>query len=198
MRRKPVFRLVAIMLFSLVAISCGSSADTNDEVAVIETGYGRIVIEFLPDDAPKHVAHFKELIREGFFDGTKFHRIVGGGTPRPGAIQGGDPNTISGDPKTWGMGQPGQETVPAEFSNTLKHERGIVSAARKGNDKDSATSQFFICTAAAPPWDRNYTIFGRVIEGIETVDTIARAPVWSQTDRPMDPVTVTRAYLQKR
>jgi cyclophilin family peptidyl-prolyl cis-trans isomerase len=182
----------------LGTISCDEgSAGSSDEVVVLETSYGKIVIELLGDDAPKHVANFKELVREQFYDGIKFHRIVGAPT-RQIAIQGGDPNTISGDPSTWGMGQPGQPTVPAEFSRTLKHVRGVVSAARKGNDVNSATSQFFICTAAQPGWDGQYTIFGRVTEGMSVVDSIARAPVWPNTDRPMDPVAITRAYITKK
>jgi cyclophilin family peptidyl-prolyl cis-trans isomerase len=176
-------------------LSC--SDPDNDEVAVIETSYGRIAIELLAADAPKHVANFKELARAGSYDGTKFHRLVKGGG-RDIAIQGGDPNTINGDPSTWGQGNPNQKTVPHEFSTTLKHVRGIVSAARRGNDVDSATSQFFICTAGQPGWDGQYSIFGRVIEGMNVVDTIVRAPVWPNTERPMDPVTVTRVYLVKR
>jgi cyclophilin family peptidyl-prolyl cis-trans isomerase len=156
------------------------------------------VIEFLPQYAPRHVAHFKELARQGFFDGTKIHRLVKDKN-RPIAIQGGDPNTISGEPSTWGQGQPGQQTVPAEFSKSITHDRGIVSAARKPNDPDSATSQFFICASAMPSWDGQYSIFGRVIEGMNVVYTIGRAPLWPNTaDRPMDPVVVTRFYLAKK
>src|SRR5580693_2048678 len=142
-------RMRAIVSFVLVLGVLGSLSCRHrlgkDEVAVLETSYGRIVIEFYSDQAPKQVANFVELTQAGFYDGTKFHRIVGA-APNLIAIQGGDPNTVSGDPSTWGKGQPGQKTVPAEFSNTLKHVRGIVSAARKDNDKNSATSQFFICT----------------------------------------------------
>ena len=116
----------------------------------------------------------------------------------PVAIQGGDPNTINGDPATWGQGQPGQPTVPAEFSTDLKHERGVVSAARRGDDVDSATSQFFICTTSYPQWDGQYTIFGKVIDGMNVVDSIARAPMMPRTDRPMDPVVVNRVYVAKK
>src|SRR2546425_288019 len=141
-----VLTLVALV-FGLTA--CRNKPGTNDEVAVLETSYGRIVIEFLPDVAPKHVDNFKELTREGLYDGTRFHRIVKDKN-RIFAIQGGDPNTINGDPATWGQGQPGQKAVLAEFS-TMKHERGIVSAARKPKDINSATSQFFICVATTMP-----------------------------------------------
>src|SRR5438128_1329178 len=149
--------LVVVLLFSN---SCARSAGVDDEVAVLETSYGRIVIEFLPKVAPKHVENFKELARDGFYDGTRFHRIVTDKNRRV-AIQGGDPNTINGAPSTWGQGQRGQKKVPAEFSK-LKHERGVVSAARLPDDPNSATSQFFILVGSQPSFDSQYSIFGRV------------------------------------
>lgn len=189
---------VAIILagVSLGCISCKSSISDN-KVAVLETSYGRIVIELLPDDAPKHVANFRDLIDNGFYDGTRFHRIVKENSKLV-AIQGGDPNTISGEPATWGAGQPGLKTVPAEFSKTLRHLRGTVSAARKQNDPDSATSQFFICASSEAQWDGKYSIFGRVIDGLNVVDTIARAPMFPNSDRPLDAVVIKRAYLARR
>ena len=186
-----------LVIFSLVSFGCRTSA-TSDDVAVLETNYGRIVIEFLPQEAPKNVANFIELTRDGFYDGTKFHRIVGKSGAKLVAIQGGDPNTISGDPSTWGQGQPGQKTVPGEFSKSVKHVRGMVSMARKQNDVNSATSQFFICVGPEPQWDGQYSIFGRVIDGMNIVDSIAHGPVWPNTDKPMDPVTITKATIQKR
>src|SRR5215471_14639826 len=181
-----ILPISAILL--LVLSSCASKPEVDNEVAVLETNYGRIVIEFLPRIAPKHVDNFKSLAKEGFYDGTKFHRIVKDKN-KPGAIQGGDPNTINGDPSIWGQGQRGQKTVPAEFS-TLKHERGTVSAARRSDDINSATSQFFICVAAQPSFDNQYSIFGRVIEGMNVVDSIALAPTEPRSERPADPVVV--------
>jgi len=188
--------LSLLLILPVVSIGCRTSA-TSDDVAVLETNYGRIIVEFLPQDAPKNVENFIELTRDGFYDGTKFHRIVGK-APKLVAIQGGDPNTISGDPSTWGQGQPGQRTVQAEFSKTLKHVRGIVSMARRGNDENSATSQFSICVAPESQWDGKYTIFGRVVDGMNIVDSIARAPTWPNSDRPMDPVVINKATIQKR
>ena len=190
----------AVFVLTLVALVFGSSAcaekpEVDDEVAVLETSYGRIVIEFLSRAAPKHVDNFKSIARESLYDGTRFHRIVKDPKKVILAVQGGDPNTINGNPATWGQGAPGQKTVPAEFS-TLKHERGIVSAARLADDINSATSQFFICIAAHPGFDGHYSIFGRVIEGMNVVDSIARAPAVGE--RPIDPVIVTRAYIVKR
>src|SRR5215813_5994829 len=187
--------LLLLTILSLASSSCGRKT-VDDEVGVLETNYGRIVIEFLPKFAPKHVENFKSLAREGFYDGTKFHRIVRDKN-KPIAIQGGDPNTINGEPSIWGQGQRGQKTVPAEFSK-LKHVRGIVSAARRSDDINSATSQFFICVAPQPTFDNQYSIFGRVIEGMNVVDSIALAPTEPKSERPIDPVVVNRAYVVKR
>lgn len=185
---------VALGLFVAGLTSCGSSLD---EVAVLETTYGRIVYEFMPEIAPKHMAAFKRMIAAGQFDGTRFHRVI------PGKIiQGGDPNSRDDDPEDDGMGQPGQETIPAEFQTAIKHTRGIVSAARRGDNKDSATSQFFICLDNEPNYDGNYSIFGKVIDGMNVVELIANAPTRRDSpkfrERPQDPVTITRAYLSSR
>ena len=194
---KPALHSCVLLLLAFVSLSCSASAGDPNEVAVLETNYGRIVIEFFPEEAPKNVANFKELTRDGFYNGTKFHRLVKDKV-RGVAVQGGDPNTINGDASTWGQGQPGQATVPAEYSDKLKHERGYISMARRGDDIDSATSQFFICVSPEPNWDGQYSVFGRVIEGMNVVDTMVRAPVWPNTDRPLDPVVLNRAYIVKR
>ena len=198
MKIRGAFCILAMILL-LGSASCGhkSASVDNSEVAVIDTNYGKIVIEFFPEAAPKHVENFKELARENFYDGTKFHRLVKNQN-KPIAIQGGDPNTISGDPSTWGAGQPGQKTVPAEFTRTLTHERGTVSAARRSDDVNSATSQFFICTAPNPSWNGSYSVFGKVIEGMNVVDSIANAPMLPGTDRPVDPVVIQKITLVKR
>lgn len=185
---------LAVAILSLGATGCGSN---NDQVAVLETNYGRIVYEFLPEYAPKHTAAFKEMIQNHFFDGTRFHRVIKGKI-----IQGGDPNSKDDDPSDDGIGQPGQPTIPAEFTTQIKHTRGIVSAARKGDNKDSATSQFFICLDDEPAYDGNYSIFGRVIDGMNVVTLIANAPTRTDDpryrERPVDPVTITKAYLSTR
>lgn len=186
--------VVAVCVFLFGTFGCNKSQ--NDEVAVLETTYGRIVIEFLPNVAPKHIQNFKELARDGFYDGTKFHRIIKD-KGRVFGIQGGDPNTINGDIGSWGQGQAGQKAVPAEFS-TLNHLRGTVSAARKPNDVNSATSQFFILTAPQSGFDGQYTIFGHVIEGMNVVDSIARAPTIMKGEMPIDPVVVNRVTIIKR
>ena len=196
MKIKPAFLALLLAVVMSFANSCGSRPEVDDEVAVLETNYGRIVIEFLPKIAPKHVDNFKELAREQFYDGTRFHRIVVDKGRRV-AIQGGDPNSINGAPSTWGLGQRGQKTVPSEFSK-MKHERGIVSAARPAADPNGATSQFFILVGPQPSFDGQYSIFGRVIDGMNVVDSIALAPLNPRSEMPADPVVVTRVYIAKR
>jgi cyclophilin family peptidyl-prolyl cis-trans isomerase len=191
--------LYPVLLFAILlpfSNGCGNKTAGDDEVAVLETNYGKIVIEFLPKVAPRHVENFKELARDGFYDGTRFHRIVMDKNRRV-AIQGGDPNTINGAPSTWGLGQRGQKTVPAEFSK-LKHERGVVSAARRPEDPNSATSQFFILVGSQPTFDGQYSIFGRVIDGMNVVDSIALAPTNARSEMPADPVVVNRVYIARR
>jgi len=130
----------------------------------MHTNLGDIVLKFHPHKAPKHVENFKKLAREGFYDGTKFHRVI------PGfMIQGGDPNSKSDDRSRHGTGGPGYQ-VNAEFNNT-KHVRGILSAARS-NDPNSAGSQFFIMVATSPHLDNQYTAYGEVVEGMDVVDKI--------------------------
>ena len=112
------------------------------------------------------------------------------------------PTRCRRDPSDDGLGQPGQPTIPAEFTTAIKHTRGIVSAARKGDNKDSATSQFFICLGDEPAYDGQYSIFGRVIDGMNTVALIANAPTRRDDpklrERPAEPVAITRAYLTTR
>src|SRR4029453_17078297 len=136
--------VLTLVAFVLASSACGNRPDIDDEGAVVETSYGRFVIEFLSRAAPKHVDNFKSIAREGLYDGTRFHRIARDKKNLAIAVQGGDPNTINGAPSPWGQGATDQKTVPAEFT-TLKHVRGIVSAARKADDVNSASSQFFIC-----------------------------------------------------
>lgn len=169
------------MIFSIFFTSFGYHvfAQTDDKLAVLETNLGTIVIEFFPEDAPKHVENFISLAESGFYDGTIFHRII------PNfMIQGGDPNTISGDPSTWGIGGP-SENVNAEF-NSIKHNRGIVSMARSA-DPNSAGSQFFIVHQNSNFLDGQYTVFGRIVtqESFETLDKIASVET-GDGDIPLD------------
>ena len=134
-----------------------------DEVAVIKTTEGEMVVKFWPDVAPKTVENFKKLARDGFYDGTAFHRIVKGFM-----IQGGDPLSKKDDPMV-GTGGPGYK-IKAEF-NDRPHVRGVLSMARS-QDPDSAGSQFFICLADARFLDRQYTGFGELIKGDDVLGKI--------------------------
>jgi dolichyl-diphosphooligosaccharide--protein glycosyltransferase len=148
------------------------------DTAILSTSFGDIVIDFKEDVAPKTVENFKKLAQSGFYDGTLFHRIM------PGfVIQAGDPNTISGQRDTWGMGDPGYK-IPPEFSD-LKHTKYVVSMAREASDVNSAGSQFFIMLGDAAWLDNQYTIFGEVISGKEIVDKIASLETNSE-DQPLD------------
>ena len=177
--------------------NAGASATPDkDQVAVLETTSGRIVFEFLPDIAPLHTVAFQNYFRSSFFDGTIFHRVI----PKQ-AVQGGGPMSKDDYPFDDGMVPETLRRIPAEFSTKVKHTRGVVAAAHLDGDVDSATSQFFIETRTNPAWDGQYTIFGRVIEGMEIVDQMVNAPLRTAPklmDRPADPVRITKAYLAPR
>jgi len=136
--------------------------------AIIKTSFGNIKFSLLSDIAPETVRNFSQLAKSGFYNGTLFHRII------PGfMIQGGDPNTKNSDKSTWGQGGPGYN-LKAEF-NSRSHLRGIVSMAR-ATDPDSAGSQFFIVTSDSTFLDRQYTVFGEVVDGMEVADKIVNLP----------------------
>jgi len=135
---------------------------------IVKTSFGNIKFSLLPDIATETVRNFSQLAKSGFYNGTLFHRII------PGfMIQGGDPNTKNPDKSTWGQGGPGYN-LKAEF-NTRSHLRGIVSMAR-ATDPNSAGSQFFIITSDSTFLDRQYTVFGEVVDGIEVADKIVNLP----------------------
>src|SRR6266404_7232298 len=142
----------------------------NNEVAVIKTTEGDMVIEFWPDVAPKTVENFKTLAKKGFYDGTCFHRVI-----KDFMIQGGDPKTKDlTQESSWGTGDPGYK-IKAEF-NDRPHLRGVLSMARS-QDPDSAGSQFFICLGTASSLDHQYTAFGKVFKGLDVLDKIGATPV---------------------
>jgi len=140
----------------------------GDSVAIISTKFGDIVLEFFPDVAPNHVRNFKYLANKGFYDGCTFHRVI------PNfMIQGGDPNSKDTIRANDGMGGP-HWRVNAEF-NPKSHVRGTLSMARS-QDPNSAGSQFFICVVPRQHLDNQYTVFGRVIKGMDVADTIVGQP----------------------
>lgn len=211
-----------VFLVLVLAIVLATAAQAAEPVfARLETGAGNILLVFYPELAPNHVNNFVFLSETGFYDGTKFHRIV------PGfVIQGGDPNSMDEDPRNDGMGGPtmtdvlneeelelvaevnamlaekgyagldGPANLKAEFSPDEKHIRGSLSMARS-QDVDSAGSQFFICVASTPQLDGKYTIFGQVVAGIDVADTIVSAdknPAAGR-DAPRNPVAINKAHI---
>jgi peptidyl-prolyl cis-trans isomerase B (cyclophilin B) len=225
--RGGLIRSFALVLFVLTtvlttALAGSVAAQEQDTLfARLETGMGSILLVFYPELAPHHVDNFVHLARTGFYDGSKFHRIV------PGfVIQGGDPNSKDADPRNDGMGGPtmtdvltaeelelvqqvndmleakgyggldGPANLKAEFSQTVKHSRGTLSMAR-GQDLDSAGSQFFICVAPTAQLDGKYTIFGQVVLGMDVADIIVNADKNPSAgrDAPRDPVAIDKATI---
>ncbi len=156
--------------------------------AVIETRFGNIEIRFFPEVAPNHVNSFIDLSKKGFYDGTTFHRVI----PKF-MIQGGDPNSKNPDRSTHGTGGPGY-TVKAEF-NAKPHKRGTLSMARSGHP-DSAGSQFFICVADSSFLDRQYTVFGEVVTGMEVVDQIV-SQSRDKNDNPLERIEMKVKIVEK-
>ena len=180
-------RNIILLTICLAIVGCGTKKENKEsvmdkEIAVISTKFGDIKLEFFDEIAPKHVESFKLHAQNGYYDGTIFHRVI------PGfMIQGGDPLSKSEDKsrhgtggnaaKYFGIGDENSESswdLPAEFSAT-PHERGILSMARSQNP-DSGGSQFFICVADARFLDNQYTVFGKVVSGMDVVDSIVNAP----------------------
>ena len=186
------------MIGSIIMTSCEKQPD----VAVVSTRYGDMVLEFYPDVAEKHVDSFLTHARNGYFNGTTFHRVI------PGfVIQGGDPNSKSDDRSKHGMGGHaanfygvGNEEdsnswmLPAEF-NSRPHLTGTLSMARS-QSPNSAGSQFFICAGPTPQLDNQYTVFGQVIEGLDVIQKIVNSPR-DRRDNPKDKVEMTMTVMPK-
>ncbi len=147
------------LLIGLCLISTGVNAMDKENTLYMDLDYGRVVIEMFPDVAPNHVARIKQLTRQGFYDGIVFHRVIDGFMAQ------------TGDPTGTGMGGSGKN-LKAEFNN-MAHVRGTVSMAR-ASDPDSADSQFFICFDNARFLDGQYTVWGKVVKGMEYVDMIKK------------------------
>src|SRR5437667_7173016 len=162
--------LLSSALFAAEENQENPTMNASNEVAVIKTSEGDMVVQFWNDTAPNTIENFKKLARSGFYDGTIFHRIVKGFM-----IQGGDPNSKDpGKESSYGQGGPGYK-IKAEF-NDHSHDRGVVSMARS-SDPDSAGSQFFICLAHVPRLDGQYTTVGRLIKGDDVLKKIGDTPV---------------------
>ncbi len=167
-----------------------AALDLQKTQVVLVTNHGEMTLSFRPDKAPKTVENFLSLCKSGFYDGTKFHRVI-----RNFMIQGGDPNSKDDDkPETWGMGGPGHSVV-AEF-NDLKHLRGTLSMAR-GSDPNSAGSQFFIVHRDSPNLDNQYTAFGNLEKGADVLDDIANVQCTgpASAPRPVQPVILLSTVI---
>jgi len=174
-------------------VKTGVKPAPDSQVAVIETAdYGKIVIELYPNIAPQHVERFKKLVNEKFYDGTAVHRI----DPNLGIIQGGDPLSKGGDSAAWGTGNSPYPNVPAEFSDIL-YDRGTLGAART-QDINGANCQWFITLKRQPAFDKKYTVFGKVIDGLKNAEVIMTAPTERGSERPADKVLIKSVTLQPR
>lgn len=175
----------------------GVAPIADPEIAVIEmensAAYGTIKIELYSNIAPKHVARLKELAKEGYYNGIAFHRI------NQSVIQAGDANTKPGGAAVPGgkEGDSGKPNVPAEFSD-VPYDTAILGAARLGNDVNSANSQFFIMLKREAAFDNKYTVYGKVIEGMNNVRTIAQAPKQDGTERPVEPIRIKSVTIVPR
>ena len=203
--------LVTATLFVLLVISCGDSSNkpsnskatpevkkgvtpvADSEIAVIEMetpAYGTIKIELYSNIAPQMVARFKELSKEGYYEGIAFHRI------NETVIQAGNSDTkTSRTANPMKEGDSGKPNIPAEFSD-VPYDTGVLGAARLSNNVNSQNSQFFIMLKREDAFDNNYTVFGKVIEGMNNVRTIAGVP--RQGERPSEPVRIRKVMIVPR
>src|SRR5215471_8273481 len=183
--------LVRSLLFFTLLSAAASARPPSELEAVVATDAGTFRFEFAPDVAPKHVDHFIQLARQGYYDGSAFHRAV-----PYGIIQGGDP--LLKDPKTprnlWGSG--GLNQLAPEFSG-LKHERGVVSTVSIPGKPNSDGAQFFVCIAPQPPLDGKFSAFGRVTEGMDVVEKISQSPVDAAGLAEM-PVRIVKVTIEKK
>jgi peptidylprolyl isomerase len=153
----------------------------RENALIMETTKGKVVIEMFPELAPGHVARIKELAREGAYDGVVFHRVIDGFMAQTGDVKFGNSSKQSFAPSRAGMGGSDKPDLKAEFSN-VNHGRGTCSMARAQNP-NSANSQFFICFDDASFLNRQYTVWGQVIEGMENVDKIERGEPVKNPDK---------------
>ena len=182
---KKICKYLLLGMLTIYQISCST------ERAVFETNFGEFTIEVDRAAAPKHAENFIKLINDGFYNGVHFHRIVKGFI-----IQGGDPLSKDSNPDNDGTGGPGY-LIPAEIK--LDHIRGSVAAARMGDkvnpQKKSNGSQFYICLTDLPALDNEYSVFGKVTQGMDVIDKIGQIKT-DHRERPQIPVIIKKAYIK--
>ncbi len=162
--------LINIVFF--ISLIFFNNAYSKENIMILKLKTGDVKIELFADVAPKHVERIKKIANDGQYDNVVFHRVIDGFMAQTGDVKFGNSSSKDFDLRRAGMGGSDLPDLPAEF-NDLPHEKGTLSMARS-SDPNSANSQFFICFQAAPFLDRNYTVFGKVIEGMEHVDKIKR------------------------
>ncbi|MDO6389511.1 peptidylprolyl isomerase [Pontibacter sp. BT731] len=186
---RKITAFVVVLALCPLAVLAQKAPKGKDQLVTISTPHGDMKL-VLFDDTPLHKENFLKLARQGFYDGTTFHRVIDGFM-----IQGGDPNTKDDDPRNDGAGNPGY-TVPAEIKPKYKHVRGALAAARMGDQvnpkKESSGSQFYIVEnhQGTPQLDEAYTVYGQVIDGLDVIDKIAAQPVDGR-NRPLSDVKMT-------
>lgn len=186
---------------AIAPVQKGVTPKPDADVAVIDTDFGKIVIELYSNVAPKMVERFKTLIKDGTYNGVTFHRV----DPNLGIIQGGDPLSKDNDPTNDGTGDSKLLDLPSEFSD-IPYDAGIVGAARQGTGGnltekqswDTANCQFFITLKRQPAFDQRYTVFGKVIQGLNNANVIAGAPKATGTERPDPPIPIKSITLEPR
>ena len=161
-------KVIVIFIFILFI----KPAHAKENTMILKLKDGNVIIELFSDVAPKHVKRFKQLANEKKYDGVVFHRVIDGFMAQTGDVEFGNSNLESYDIRRVGTGGSEYPDLKAEFSN-IPHERGTISMARSASP-DSANSQFFICFKSTPSLDRQYTVFGKVVKGMEFVDLIKR------------------------
>ena len=164
--------MIKKIFFIFIFIFFINQSNAEENIMILELKDGNVTIELYSDIAPNHVKRFKQLAKEKKYDGVVFHRVIDGFMAQTGDVQFGNSNLESYDLKRAGTGSSEYPDLKAEFSD-IPHDKGILSMARSSNP-DSANSQFFICFESAPHLDRNYTVFGKVIKGMEFIDLIKR------------------------
>ncbi len=162
-------RLIYLFIFFFILVNTKVMAN---EIMILKLEYGNVEIELYPDKAPNHVKRFKELSNSGKYDGVVFHRVIDGFMAQTGDVKFGNSNNSEFNLSLAGTGGSDLPNLKAEFTD-IAHTRGILSAARSA-DPNSANSQFFICFDSAPHLDRQYSVFGKVISGMEFVDKIKK------------------------
>ena len=162
---KKVFLIFIFILFI-------KPVQAKENIMILKLKDGNVIIELFGETAPNHVKRFKQLVKETKYDGVVFHRVIDGFMAQTGDVEFGNSNLESYDIRRAGTGGSEYPNLKAEFSN-IPHERGTISMARSASP-DSANSQFFICFKSTPSLDRQYTVFGKVVKGMEFVDLIKR------------------------